>query len=120
MEVLTAISPADRVQRPPSPARAASISPYDAVRTVLGIALLAAAWLKAHWLTFTGVGGVGIFASSWFQLTNFEVESAAGLWLLAGFAPRVTRWAALSYFALLGCVAAYHGMSGDSVLDRFQ
>lgn len=95
-------------------ARAIYYRRYDVVRVLLGLVFLGAAWLKAYSLCLYGVGGVGLLSSVWVQLGIILTEWLGGLWLIAGYAPRVTRWLAVAYCASLAVVAAYHAMVGDS------
>ena len=88
--------------------------PYALVRLVLASVLLAAAWFKASSLAFFGVGGVGLFSSTAFQLAVIEMNWFLGLCLLANVAPLVTRWVATVYVALLACVAGSYALAGET------
>jgi len=83
------LSPSDRVR------------PYDVVRIALGLILLTAAALKGHQLATKPVPGMSLLSSRWFLIGVVEFEFFFGLWLLAGFCPRLA-WDAADLSCFLG------------------
>jgi hypothetical protein len=89
-----------------------SLAPYDTVRVVLGVVLLAAAALKGYELATSPVAETSLFRSWWFLIAIVEFELFFGLWLLAGLYPKPTRWAAMSWFAALLGLSLTQAVSG--------
>jgi hypothetical protein len=95
------------------------ISPYDIVRTTLGLIILTAAALKGHQLATEPVAEAGLLTSRWFLMAVVEFELFFGLWLICGLYPRETRQAALLCFSALACVSLYKGLSGEASCGCF-
>jgi hypothetical protein len=85
---------------------------WAAGRSLLGIALLAAATLKAYELFLLPLLGPGLLNERWFLIAEVELEVVFGGWLLLGTAGRST-WAGTValWIAFLG-VATFEAATG--------
>jgi hypothetical protein len=87
-------------------------SPFDGVRIILGVILLAAALLKGYELAAGSVVGTSLLTSPGFRLLVVAWELLLGLWLFAAVFPRLLRWTALVWFTLLLGVALSQAAAG--------
>lgn len=85
---------------------------YDLLSIVVGVWLIVAAALKAYQLSTEPTPEATLLTSRWFLITLVELELAFGLWLLAGFRPRETRWGAIVCLAAFAAVSLYRAISG--------
>lgn len=78
----------------------------------IGIALLAAAALKAEALIGASVSPDRALDALWFPLGALVAEVFLGIWLVSGVFPSFGRRVALAGFLLFSCVAAYKVVTG--------
>ena len=93
--------------------------PYDFVRILLAILLVAAGALKGYDLIAEPTAGEGLLGARWFVVAWTEFEIAFGVWLLVGYYPRGSRNAAVVCFSLFAAVSLYRGMSGAASCGCF-
>lgn len=83
----------------------------SAIRSFVGVLLLAAAGLKLAGLA-SSVPAVGWYAQPWVQAATAGWEVVLGAWLLAGTAPRLGWLAAGGTFLAFAAVSASLGLTG--------
>ncbi|MDR2440533.1 MAG: hypothetical protein LBE12_14320 [Planctomycetaceae bacterium] len=84
------------------------------MRFIVALVLLVAAALKGYDLSIRPILGDGIFHWRWFNIFVVEFEIFFGLWLIFGFLPKLTRWAAIGCFSVFALVSFYNALSGAS------
>lgn len=92
---------------------------YDAVRTVLGILLLAAALLKGYQLATEPTVGQSLLESRWFVIALVEFELLFGLWLLSGIYPILSWHIAAVCFVSFAGVSLFKALSGEASCGCF-
>lgn len=89
------------------------------VRLVLGTLLLVAAGLKADGVALGPFGGGSFLESARLQVATIEVEVLLGLWLLTGWAARLSWAAALAFFVVLAGASLTLALAGKASCSCF-
>ena len=95
------------------------LSYFDVVRIVLGSVLVVASFLKGFDLLTDPLAGHDFLGPRWLLIVLVGFEWGLGLWLLAGFHPRLTRWVAIACFAVFAGTTLTMALAGESSCGCF-
>ena len=95
------------------------LSYFDVVRIVLGSVLVVASFLKGFDLLTDPLAGYDVIGPRWLLIVLVGFEWGLGLWLLAGFHPRLTRWVAIACFSVFAGTTLMMALAGESSCGCF-